>query len=67
VVTLTALDDGSTELTVHEYGYPSAEIAVVSRAGMEQCIDKMASTRPGGRRRLGVGEAQSEPGFRTTR
>ena len=44
VVTLTALDDGSTELTVHEYGYPSAEIAAVSRAGMEQCIDKMAST-----------------------
>jgi uncharacterized protein YndB with AHSA1/START domain len=44
VVTLTALDDGSTELTVHEYGYPNAEIATVSRAGMEQCIDKMASS-----------------------
>ena len=44
VVTLTAIDDASTELTVHEYGYPNAEIAAVSSAGMEQCIDKMASS-----------------------
>jgi uncharacterized protein YndB with AHSA1/START domain len=44
VVTLTAIHDGSTELTVHEHGYPNAEIAAVSKAGMEQCIDKMASS-----------------------
>lgn len=43
VVSLVAGDDDTTELTVHEYGYPNEEIAEVSRAGMEQCIDKMAS------------------------
>jgi uncharacterized protein YndB with AHSA1/START domain len=43
VVTFTAIDDTTTELTVHEFGYPAQEIADVSRAGMEQCLDKMAT------------------------
>jgi uncharacterized protein YndB with AHSA1/START domain len=42
-VTLTAIDDATTELTVHEFGYPNSEIAAVSRQGMEECLDKMAT------------------------
>jgi uncharacterized protein YndB with AHSA1/START domain len=44
VVTLRALDASRTELTVHEFGYPLPEIAEVSKAGMEECIDKMAAS-----------------------
>jgi uncharacterized protein YndB with AHSA1/START domain len=44
VVTLRAIDGSTTELTVHEFGYPAAEIAEVSKAGMEECIDKMAAS-----------------------
>jgi hypothetical protein len=43
-VTITAIDDATTELTVHEFGYPGPEIADVSRAGMEECLDKMAAS-----------------------
>jgi uncharacterized protein YndB with AHSA1/START domain len=43
VVSLSAIDDDTTELTVREYGYPNAEIVEVSRAGLEQCLDKMAT------------------------
>ena len=48
VVSLSAIDDETTELTVHEFGYPNAEIVEVSRAGMEQCLDKMAASALGG-------------------
>jgi uncharacterized protein YndB with AHSA1/START domain len=41
-LTFTAVGDGRTELTVTEYGYPSAQIADFSRAGMEQVLDKLA-------------------------
>jgi uncharacterized protein YndB with AHSA1/START domain len=44
VVTLRVIEGSTTELTVHEYGYPAPEIAEVSRAGMEECIDKMAAS-----------------------
>jgi hypothetical protein len=44
VVTLRAIDDATTELTVHEFGYPNEQIVEVSRAGMEQCLDKMATS-----------------------
>lgn len=47
VVTLVAIDDQTTELTVHEFGYPNAQIVEVSKTGMEQCIDKMASSLAG--------------------
>ena len=43
VITLTALGDGRTELTVTEYGYDRAEARDLSRAGLEQCLDKMAT------------------------
>ncbi|MEJ3651647.1 SRPBCC domain-containing protein [Actinomycetes bacterium KLBMP 9759] len=41
VVTLEALEGGRTVLTFTEYGYPTAEIHDMSKAGMEQCLDKM--------------------------
>jgi uncharacterized protein YndB with AHSA1/START domain len=43
-LTFTAVGDGRTELTVTEYGYPSAQIADFSRAGMEQVLDKLAAS-----------------------
>ena len=44
VVTFSAIDDTGTELTIRELGYPNAEIVEVSRTGMEQCLDKMATS-----------------------
>jgi uncharacterized protein YndB with AHSA1/START domain len=41
LVTLSPADGGRTELTVREYGYATAEARDVSRAGLEQCLDKM--------------------------
>lgn len=43
VVTFRALDAGRTEVTVRESGYASPEIVEVSRSGMTDCLDKMAS------------------------
>jgi hypothetical protein len=48
VVSLSAIDHDTTKLTVHEFGYPNAEIVEVSRVGMEQCLDKMAASALGG-------------------
>ena len=41
VITFAALDDDTTELTVSEFGYPVEWIVEVSRAGMNDCLDKM--------------------------
>ncbi|HJS29331.1 MAG TPA: SRPBCC domain-containing protein [Anaerolineales bacterium] len=41
-IAFKALGEGRTELIVTEYGYPSEEIAEVSRSGMVECLDKMA-------------------------
>ncbi len=38
------LGDGKTELTVTEYGYATDEAANLSKAGLEQCLDKMAES-----------------------
>jgi uncharacterized protein YndB with AHSA1/START domain len=43
VIIFKALNDSQTELTVTEYGYPEQQIVEMSRAGMEQCLDKMAT------------------------
>jgi uncharacterized protein YndB with AHSA1/START domain len=43
VVTFAPAGDGKTELTVTEYGYASPETVELSKAGMEQCVDKMAA------------------------
>jgi hypothetical protein len=29
-------------MTVHEFGYPDAQTAAMSKAGMDQVLDKMA-------------------------
>lgn len=41
VVTFTALDDNRTEVTITEHGYTSDQIVELSKAGMNQCFDKM--------------------------
>jgi uncharacterized protein YndB with AHSA1/START domain len=43
VVTFRATGEGGTELTVTEHGYTTEEARDLSRAGMEQCLDKMAA------------------------
>lgn len=43
VITFNALSENMTELTVTEYGYPSEQITEISKAGMDQCLDKMAA------------------------
>jgi uncharacterized protein YndB with AHSA1/START domain len=44
VITIKALGNRKTELTVTEYGYLSEQIVEMSRTGMNQCLDKMAAT-----------------------
>jgi uncharacterized protein YndB with AHSA1/START domain len=44
VVTFKAVGDGATELTVTEHGYPSQQLVDLSRAGMEQVLDKLAES-----------------------
>lgn len=43
VVTLRAVDPHTTELTVTEYGYATAEARDLSLSGLEQCLDKLAA------------------------
>jgi uncharacterized protein YndB with AHSA1/START domain len=44
VITFTAVGDNQTEMTVTEYGYASEFMMDLSRAGLEQCLDKMAAS-----------------------
>ena len=37
-----AVGDGQTELTITEYGFTSEQTHDLSKAGLEQCLDKMA-------------------------
>ena len=43
VVTFKAVCDKKTEMTVTEYGYTSDQMLEMSKAGLEQCLDKMAA------------------------
>jgi len=43
VVTFEAAGEGGTEMSVTEYGYTSEEARDLSKAGMEQCLEKMAA------------------------
>jgi uncharacterized protein YndB with AHSA1/START domain len=43
LITLRPVDGGRCELTVREFGYGTAEARDISRAGLEQCLDKMAA------------------------
>lgn len=40
-ITFNALSASQTEMTVTEYGYTSDEVLELSKAGLEQCLDKM--------------------------
>jgi uncharacterized protein YndB with AHSA1/START domain len=43
VITFKAIGDTKTEIAVTEYGYTSDQAHDISKAGLEQCIDKMAA------------------------
>jgi uncharacterized protein YndB with AHSA1/START domain len=43
VITFKALGNGKTEITVTEYGYRTKQVVELSKAGLEQCLDKMAA------------------------
>ena len=42
VVTLKAIDNNKTEITITESGYTSDHVVALSEAGMGECLDKMA-------------------------
>jgi hypothetical protein len=44
LVTFHALGEHRTELTVTEYGYVSDQILELSKAGLEQVLDKLATS-----------------------
>lgn len=44
VITFQSKGDHQTEMTVTEYGYTSEQIFDLSKAGLEQCLDKMAAS-----------------------
>ena len=46
VIKFKAVGDNKTEMTVTEFGYTSEEILELSRAGMNEVLDKMAATFP---------------------
>ena len=52
VLTFASRPDGGTDFTVTEYGYTSPDVVELSRAGMDQCLDKLAA--------LLAGESQGE-------
>jgi len=41
VITFTPISDNRTEMTVTEYGYTTQQAHDLSKAGLEQCLDKM--------------------------
>ncbi len=43
IVTFKAVSDNKTEMTVTEYGYTSDQQLEMSKAGLEECLDKMAA------------------------
>ena len=43
VITFETVGEGRTEMTVTEYGYTTEQDRDLSKAGMEQCLDKMAA------------------------
>ena len=42
VITLKPVNGDQCELTVTEYGYANPQIVEISKAGMDQCLEKMA-------------------------
>jgi hypothetical protein len=44
LVTLKAAGDNKTAMTVTEFDWPEGELMEMSKMGMEQCLDKMATS-----------------------
>jgi len=44
VITFKAIASNKTEMTVTEFGYTSKELYDLSKAGLEECLDKMADS-----------------------
>jgi len=44
VIVFRKLGENKTEMTVTEFGYASQETVNMSKAGLEQCLDKMATS-----------------------
>lgn len=44
MVTFKALGNNRTEMTMTEHGYTTAQAHDISKAGLEQCLDKMAAS-----------------------
>ncbi|MBX3062497.1 MAG: SRPBCC domain-containing protein [Anaerolineae bacterium] len=44
LITFEVVIGGKTQLTITEYGYHSEQIVAMSKAGMEQCLDKMQAS-----------------------
>lgn len=47
VITFKARGDKKTEMTVSEFGYTTDEAVNTSKAGLDQCLDKMAASLKG--------------------
>jgi len=47
VITFKNLGEKKTELTITEYGYTSDQAVEISKAGMQECLDKMAENLKG--------------------
>ena len=47
VITFKALGDKKTELTIVESGYTTDQAVEISKAGMQECLDKMAASLKG--------------------
>jgi uncharacterized protein YndB with AHSA1/START domain len=44
LILFKSLGTNKTEITVTEFGYASEEAANMSKSGLEQCLDKMATS-----------------------
>lgn len=53
VVTIRDLGNGSAEIEVVESGYTDEQVRMISQAGQEQCMDKLATLLEDGVRRSG--------------
>lgn len=42
MIAFKGLGNRKTEMTVTEFGYTSDDVIELSKAGLEQCLDKMA-------------------------
>jgi hypothetical protein len=44
LITFKSIPGKKTEMTITEFGYTSDQILELSKAGLQQCLDKMAAS-----------------------